>query len=449
MELYAPLQRALAELNYKQPSPIQAKTIPQALEGADILGCADTGTGKTAAFAVPILDYIGLEKPQTRPNQPKALVLAPTRELAIQIASSFKKYGKYVSFRLALVYGGVSQGEQVKALRRGADVLVATPGRLLDLMTQGHIDLSAIEIFVLDEADRMFDMGFQPALKQIVAKLPEERQSLFFSATVPPKIAALASQILFNPVKVTVESKATSAKKIAQSVRFVERGEKLDLLNSLLNEDSVDQVIVFTRTKRGANSLAQKLERKGFRSAAIHGNKTQSARQRALQEFRANKIQVLVATDVAARGIDIDGISHVINYDMPLEPESYVHRIGRTGRAGAEGIAVSFCTSDEMNELQAIEKITEGRLQFENPDARFSASSGASKKSPGRSRFGGSSRTPKNGQKRSPKRSPKRKQLRDSTSGSERNPKIGDKKPKSGSPSKTSRTMKRPNTSVA
>lgn len=449
MELFAPLRRALAELNYTQPSPIQAKTIPEALEGADILGCADTGTGKTAAFALPILDYIGIEKPKTRPNQPKALVLAPTRELAIQIASSFHKYGKHMSFRLALVYGGVGQGEQVKSLRRGADVLIATPGRLLDLMEQGHIDLSSIDIFVLDEADRMFDMGFQPALKQIVAKLPEERQSLFFSATVPPKIASLASQILFNPIKVTVESKTTAAKKIDQSVRFVERGEKLELLSSLLSQDNVDQVIVFTRTKRGANSLAQKLDRKGFRSAAIHGNKTQSARQRALQEFRSNKIKVLVATDVAARGIDIDGISHVINYDMPLEPESYVHRIGRTGRAGAEGTAISYCTADEMGELQAIEKITEGRLQFENPGSRFSATSGTTKKSSGRSRFGSSSRSPKNSQKRSPKRSPKQKSQRNSASNSERNPRASSKKRVSSSASKTSRSAKRQKATVA
>lgn len=356
-----------------------------------MLGCAKTGTGKTAAFAMPILDYLGHERPALQPNRPTALVLAPTRELAIQIADSFHKYGKHVQFRQALVYGGVRQEAQVQSLRRGVDLLIATPGRLLDLMTQGHVDLRGVEIFVLDEADRMLDMGFQPALKKIVADLPQDRQSLFFSATLPPRIRSLAAQFLFNPVIVTAESDSPNVENISQSVRFVERGEKLTLLKSLLAGEDVKRTIVFARTKRGANGLAQKLERAGLRAAAIHGNKSQSARQRALQAFREKHIQVLVATDVASRGIDVDRVTHVVNYDVPLEPESYIHRIGRTGRAGAQGIAVTFCTRDEMQELHEIEKVVGGCLTMHNPEARFAANSQPGAK-PQRSRTGGSKR---------------------------------------------------------
>lgn len=371
MDLFEPLKRALAAQNYEQPTPIQAQTIPPAIEGLDILGCAQTGTGKTAAFALPILDYIGQERPATRPNCPTALVLAPTRELAIQIGESFRVYGKHVQFRQALVYGGVGQGEQVKSLRRGVDVLVATPGQLIDLMEQGHVDLRHIKIFVLDEADRMLDMGFLPALNKIIAKLPRNRQSLFFSATLPTKIRALSEKLLFNPVSVNVTPKSTSVKRIQQSVRIVNRGNKLTSLTDLLANDSVDRTIVFTRTKHGANALAKKLDRSGIRSTAIHGNKSQNARQLALKAFRQNRVTVLVATDVAARGIDIDGVTHVINYDMPVEPESYVHRIGRTGRAGADGIAISFCTAEERGELRAIERLIGQQLRVENPEARF------------------------------------------------------------------------------
>ncbi|QEG42196.1 DEAD/DEAH box helicase [Roseimaritima ulvae] len=371
MDLFAPLKRALAEQNYEQPTPIQAQTIPAAIAGQDVLGCAQTGTGKTAAFALPILDYLGHEPQQPTPGRPNALVLAPTRELAIQISESFEVYGKHVKFRQALVYGGVGQGEQVRALRRGADVLIATPGRLLDLMEQGHINLSEVEMFVLDEADRMLDMGFLPALKKIIADLPRERQSLFFSATLAPKIRELASQLLFNPISVNVTPKTTSVEQIEQSVRLINRGEKLASLRDLLGSDQVEQSIVFTRTKHGANGLSKKLARAGISAAAIHGNKTQNARQQALTAFRNKRVNVLVATDVAARGIDIDGISHVINYDMPVEPESYVHRIGRTGRAGADGIAISFCTSDERDKLQAIEKWIGQSLRIENPDAKL------------------------------------------------------------------------------
>ena len=387
MDLFAPVKRALADEKYEQPTPIQSQTVPPAVAGQDVLGCAQTGTGKTAAFALPILDYLGRDKPKALKNRPAALVLAPTRELAIQIGDSFKVYGKHVRFKQALVYGGVGQGQQVSALRAGVHVLIATPGRLLDLMDQGHIDLSEVEIFVLDEADRMMDMGFMPALKKIIAKLPEERQSLFFSATLPPKIQELSNRLLFNPIFVDVTPKTTSVARIDQKVRLIERSKKVSSLCKILESDSAGQVIVFTRTKHGANGLCKKLARAGIEAMAIHGNKTQGARQRALKAFREYKIQVLVATDVAARGIDVDGITHVINYDMPVEPESYVHRVGRTGRAGAEGVAISFCTAEEVDELRAIEKLIGQSLNIENPNLfDLSRSAPKAKKQQGGSR---------------------------------------------------------------
>ncbi len=379
MNLFAPLERALAEQNYQQPTPIQFKTIPPAIKGLDILGCAQTGTGKTAAFALPILDYLGHERPPAKPNRPTALVLAPTRELAIQIADSFRAYGKHMQFRQVLVYGGVGQGQQIGALRQGADILIATPGRLLDLMDQGHVDLSNIQIFVLDEADRMLDMGFMPVLKRILAALPRQRQSLFFSATLSPNIRQLAATLLFNPVSVTVTGSSKTVERIEQSIRFVQRENKLTSLCGLLSGDGVDRAIVFTRTKHGANALAKKLDRAGIHATAIHGNKSQNARQRALDAFRKKDVTVLVATDVAARGIDIDGVTHVINYDMPVDPESYVHRIGRTARAGAKGIAISFCTADEIDELHDIERLLGAKLQVENPEARPESASPARK----------------------------------------------------------------------
>lgn len=357
LELIPPVQRAVSDEKYVTPTPIQAQTIPAALEGRDVLGCAQTGTGKTAAFALPILDFLGGEKRKAEPNRPQALVLAPTRELAIQIGESFETYGKHLKLRHVLVYGGVKQGNQVRALARGAHVLVATPGRLLDLMNQGYVDLSHLEVFVLDEADRMMDMGFLPDLKRIILKLPKERQSLFFSATLPPKIVELAQRLLTNPVCVNVTPKSTSVKRIEQKVLYVDRNTKQSMLRQILTADGVERAIVFTRTKRGANVVVAKLQKSDILAAAIHGNKSQNARQRALEDFRAKKIQVLVATDVAARGIDIDGVTHVVNYDLPMEPEAYVHRIGRTGRAGAEGIAVSFCTTAELGDLRAIEKL--------------------------------------------------------------------------------------------
>ncbi|QDT41438.1 ATP-dependent RNA helicase RhlE [Gimesia alba] len=357
IELIAPVQRALAEENYKTPTPIQAQTIPAALQGHDILGCAQTGTGKTAALALPILNRLGKNNRKAPPNRPFALVLAPTRELAIQIGESFETYGRHLRLRHVLVYGGVSQGNQVRALNRGAHVLIATPGRLLDLMNQGHINLEHLETFVLDEADRMLDMGFLPDLKRIISQLPAKRQSLFFSATLAPKITELAQSLLKNPVSVNVTPKTTSVKKIKQQLMHVEYNKKQPLLQKILGSDGVERALVFIRTKRTANMLAQRLMRAGFKATAIHGNKSQNARQQALEAFRSKKVQVLVATDVAARGIDIDGITHVINFDLPVEAESYVHRIGRTGRAGAEGIAISFCSGNERNELRSIEKL--------------------------------------------------------------------------------------------
>lgn len=368
-DLIAPLERALTELKYETPTPIQAKTIPPAIEGLDILGCAQTGTGKTAAFALPILDYLGSERPKTSPNRPTTLVLAPTRELASQISENFAQYGKHMRFRRATVYGGVGQAKQVAALKQGVDVLIATPGRLLDLMDQGYVNLSDVDIFVLDEADRMLDMGFMPALKRIIAKLPEDRQSLFFSATLAPKIRTLAGQLLFNPVSVDVTPKSTSVVKIDQQIRIVERSTKFDTICQALSQDKVERAIVFTRTKHGANGLAKKLNRAGIEAAAIHGNKSQAAREKALHAFRHNQVTALVATDVAARGIDIEGVTHVINYDMPVEPESYVHRIGRTGRAGASGIAISYCTPEEQDKLRAIESLLGERVPISNPDS--------------------------------------------------------------------------------
>lgn len=357
LDLIEPVQRALADEKYEIPTPIQAQTVPAALEGRDVLGCAQTGTGKTAAFALPILNLLGQQPRKAKPNYPLVLVLAPTRELAIQIEASFATYGKHLPLRQVLVYGGVKQGNQVRALNRGAHILVATPGRLLDLINQKHIKLKQLQVFVLDEADRMMDMGFLPDLKRIISHLPAERQSLFFSATMPPKITQLANRLLRDPVSVNVTPKTSSVQRIEQRVLFVEKGKKQSLLQQIVSADDVDRVIVFTKTKRGANVVTDKLDRHGIKAAAIHGNKSQNARQQALEAFRRKKVQVLVATDVAARGIDIDGVSHVINFDLPLEPEAYVHRIGRTGRAGAEGIALSFCSSDQRGELRAIEKL--------------------------------------------------------------------------------------------
>jgi len=371
--LISPVQRALADEKYETPTPIQSQTIPAALAGNDILGCAQTGTGKTAAFALPILHQLGQKNRKSTPNCPLVLALAPTRELAIQIDDSFRRYGKYLKLRQALVYGGVSQMRQVRALERGAHILIATPGRLLDLMNQGHIELNRLETFVLDEADRMLDMGFAPDLKRIMRYLPSQRQSLFFSATLPPAIIDLSRSLLHKPVHVNVTPESTSVETIEQRVMFVERQGKQALLQRILATVGVERTLVFTKTKRTANLLAERLIKSGIRATAIHGNKSQNARQRALEAFRGNQVTVLVATDVAARGIDIDGITHVVNFDLPVEPEGYVHRIGRTGRAGASGIALSLCSSGEHAELKAIEKFI-GRKVPHDPEHPQSAS---------------------------------------------------------------------------
>jgi ATP-dependent RNA helicase RhlE len=356
LKLIEPLQRALADENYDTPTPIQSKAIPPALDGYDVLGCAQTGTGKTAAFALPILDEIGFQNRRAIPKQPFALVLSPTRELAIQIGASFDSYGRHLSFRKAVIFGGVNQHQQVKSLARGAHVLVATPGRLLDLLNQGHVDLSRLETFVLDEADRMLDMGFLPDLKRIMQRLPDERQSLFFSATLPPKIIQLAERLLFEPVAVTIKPKTNRIEAIDQKVFLLPRSEKQTKLQNILAEKNVGQVIVFTRTKRSADNVEKKLKRIGVNASAIHSNKSQSARQRILGAFRDGRVQILIATDIAARGIDVDGVTHVINYDLPADSESYTHRIGRTGRAGSTGVAITFCQPDQCAEMRAIEK---------------------------------------------------------------------------------------------
>ncbi len=349
-----PLCKALAARNYTTPTPIQARAIPLLLEGRDMLGVAQTGTGKTAAFAIPVLQLLS---GPTNSQKPRALVLAPTRELAIQIADGFKAYGANSSLRLAVIFGGVSQHAQVQRLRRGTDIIVATPGRLLDLMQQGHVSLGSVECLVLDEADRMLDMGFIHDVRKIVAAAPRDRQSLLFSATMPPTVAKLAGDILHDPVRVDIAPKKIAVEQITQSVHFVKTDAKFDLLSSLMADKSLSRVIIFTRTKHRANRVADQLAKTGITAAAIHGNKSQGARQRALEDFRKGNARVLVATDIAARGIDVTGVSHVINFELPNEAESYVHRIGRTARAGAEGAAISFCDITEAAYLRDIETL--------------------------------------------------------------------------------------------
>lgn len=360
LQLIEPVLKALIHEGYTTPTPIQQQSIPAILEQKDLLGCAQTGTGKTAAFAIPILQLMHQQQqlnPSNGRRNIKALILTPTRELAIQIEESFKAYGKYLDLRYLVIFGGVSQVSQVNSLRRGIDILVATPGRLLDLMNQNHISLHDINFFVLDEADRMLDMGFVHDVKRIIAKLPSKRQTLFFSATMPPEIQQLANVLLTNPVKVAVTPVSSTAEMIAQEVYFVDKHSKNSLLKHLLTDESIKTALVFTRTKHGADKVAKELCRSGIRAEAIHGNKSQNARQSALHNFKTRQTRVLVATDIAARGIDIDELTHVYNYDIPNIPETYVHRIGRTGRAGASGIAVSFCDAEEKVFLRDIQKL--------------------------------------------------------------------------------------------
>jgi ATP-dependent RNA helicase RhlE len=362
LNLSESLLRAVREAEYETATPIQTQAIPYILAGRDVLGCAQTGTGKTAAFALPTLERLANDGPPARRRPVRMLVLAPTRELASQIAESFRTYGRYTGLRHTVVYGGVGQHPQVTALSRGIDILIATPGRLLDLMNQGFVDLSRVETLILDEADQMLDMGFIHDLKRIVARVPRQRQTLLFSATMPHEIRRLADQWLRNPVEVSVAPQATPAERVAQSVYFIDRGDKPQLLAQYLRDQAAQRALVFTRTKHGADKLVRSLQRAGIRAEAIHGNKSQNARQRALAQFKSHEPPVLVATDIAARGLDIDAVSHVINFDLPMTAEIYVHRIGRTARAGAAGIAVTFCDHEERSMLRDIERLTRQRL---------------------------------------------------------------------------------------
>ncbi|MBT3181366.1 MAG: DEAD/DEAH box helicase [Deltaproteobacteria bacterium] len=354
LNLAEKVYRAVKAQKYEIPTPIQAEAIPHLLKGHDLIGCAQTGTGKTAAFALPILNQLSINRIKAKPRSARVLVLTPTRELAAQVSESFRTYGKFLGLSHALVYGGVKQHSQVKALSRGVDILIATPGRLLDLMRQGYLKLNQIEVFVLDEADRMLDMGFIPDIRKVISELPKKRQALLFSATMAPQIRQLAETLLNDPVKITVKSELVTAENIDERIHFVDDKDKRNLLSEVLGKPDVERALVFTKTKNGANRLAKHL---GRRANAIHGNKSQSARLSALQDFRTGRCRVLVATDVASRGIDVTGITHVINYDLPREAESYVHRIGRTARAGASGSAISFCGVGDKLLLRNIERL--------------------------------------------------------------------------------------------
>jgi ATP-dependent RNA helicase RhlE len=357
LSLAEPLLRALNEKNYTIPSPIQAKAIPFLLQGRDLIGVAQTGTGKTAAFALPIIQRLSANPAPATPKRPRALILAPTRELAAQIAQSFGAYGKFFKLSHAVVFGGVSASPQIRALQRGVDILIATPGRLQDLERSKHVVLDKVEVFVLDEADRMLDLGFVHEIKRIITKLPPKRQSLLFSATMPLAIQELASSIVHNPARVEVTPAASTVERIDQHVCNVNRGDKSKLLVHFINKHPQGLVLVFVRMKHMANKLVDQLYKDGVKAEAIHGNKSQGARERALENFRAGRSRVLVATDIAARGIDVKGIALVVNYDLPEEPESYVHRIGRTARAGLDGMAIAFCDSSERNLLRSVERL--------------------------------------------------------------------------------------------
>lgn len=373
--LSAPILRAVKEAGYEAPTPIQRDAIPPALAGRDVLGCAQTGTGKTAAFSLPLLqrvDALAGDEPKIR-----ALVVTPTRELAAQIGDNVRTYAKHLDeIWHTVIFGGVKEKRQIDALREGVDVLIATPGRLLDLANRGFIDLSSVGVFVLDEADRMLDMGFLPDVRRIVEKLPTKRQTLFFSATMPPEIRELANSMLIDPVSVAVAPISAPAERIDQHLYFVDKADKRKLLADLIGQNKAKRTLVFSRTKHGANRIAQFLDKRGVASAAIHGNKSQNARTRALAGFKSGEVKVLVATDIAARGIDVDGVSHVINFDLPNEPETYVHRIGRTARAGASGVALSFCDVEERDYLIDIERLL-GKHLARVDDHAFPASAAA------------------------------------------------------------------------
>jgi ATP-dependent RNA helicase RhlE len=363
LNIIEPILKSLKEEGYTTPTPIQVQAIPIVLQGTDLMGCAQTGTGKTAAFAVPILQLLSATKTHDRKRKIRSLIITPTRELAIQIAESFKAYGRHTGLTCTVVFGGVNQNPQTTELQRGIDILVATPGRLLDLMNQGFITLKDVEFFVLDEADRMLDMGFIHDVKKIIAALPNKRQSLFFSATMPPEIVKLAGTILHNPVKVEVTPSATTVETTRQYVFFVDKGNKNALLIDVLRDKNIKTALVFTRTKHGADKVARVLAKNNIIAEAIHGNKAQNARQRALTNFKDQTTRVLVATDIAARGIDVDDLEFVINYEIPNISETYVHRIGRTGRAGAKGTSLSFCDAEEKPWLKDIEKLIGKKIQ--------------------------------------------------------------------------------------
>jgi ATP-dependent RNA helicase RhlE len=358
-----PILRALAAENYTSPTPIQARAIPALLAGRDLLGIAQTGTGKTAAFGIPLLQKLSTGHVPPGAKEARALILAPTRELAVQIEQSLRTYGRFLNLRMAVILGGVNQNSQVRAMAKGVDILVATPGRLLDLVQQKHVRLDKVECFIVDEADRMLDMGFIRDVRKLAAALPRKRQSMLFSATMPDDIVKLTHDMLHQPERVEVAPQGKTADRIEQKLYFVPMPQKRQLLSHLLEDLAMNRVIVFTRTKHGANRVAEHLSRSGVVAEAIHGNKSQNARQRALEMFRSGKARVLVATDIAARGIDIDDISHVVNFELPNEPESYVHRIGRTARAGGEGIAISFCDASERGCLRDIERLIRNKIE--------------------------------------------------------------------------------------
>lgn len=366
LRIVPPIIKALEQQGYTHPTPIQAQAIPTLLQGKDLLGCAQTGTGKTAAFAIPVLQNLYLDQ-QSRPpakgkRKIKALVVTPTRELALQIGENFDAYSKFLPLKTTVIFGGVKQGTQTRILQKGVDILVATPGRLLDLIGQGFIQLNHLEYLVLDEADHMLDMGFIHDIKKIIAKIPSERQSLFFSATMPPEIVALSKKILGTYERVTINPQQTTAERVEQFVYYVAKKDKIRLLVHLVDQQAMSTVLVFSRTKHGADKIVRKLKQSNLKAAAIHGNKSQNARQRALKDFKEGRINILIATDIAARGIDVDDLSHVINYDLPNIPETYVHRIGRTGRARASGQALSFCNQEERAYLKKIQQLIKQQI---------------------------------------------------------------------------------------
>lgn len=410
LNIIDPLLRALAKEGYTTPTPIQKLAIPPLLDGKDLVGIAQTGTGKTAAFVLPILQRMMAERKSSPPGVPRVLVLAPTRELAAQIGQSFATYGQFLRFRHLVIFGGVRQGPQVQMLSRGVDILIATPGRLLDLMNQGYIELKGVEFFVLDEIDRMLDMGFIKDVRRVVSALPVKRNSLFFSATMSQQTGEFAESFLSNPVHVEAAHTTCTLDCIDQSVFFVDQNSKNSLLLELLRDGDMDRVLVFARTKHRADKVAMMLEKNRIRADAIHGNKSQNQRTKAMHNFKSGHIQVLVATDIAARGIDISDITHVVNYDLPNEPESYVHRIGRTGRAGASGTAFSFCAADERSFLRDIERLTREQIkvaehQFHSEKAKSAVGAAAKPVPPGRSRVTQRSIQPRSMGKPAPRRS--------------------------------------------